>query len=163
MLLQQEPLIFKGCLLTPAYRGKGSPTECSSYRSLLVSSPIGKALHAMLRHVTIHHFHKISQPFQIGGLPGKSIAQATHPLLAYQWAARTRKLSTGFIFIGVTNAFYRVLRQHITATPDPRGVQQLFLNLGLPEGSYDEFAALLATDSAFQQSDVPPHLSRMLA
>ena len=162
-LLQQEPMIFKGGLLTPAYKGKGSPNECNAYRSLLVSSPIGKALHALLRRAAVHHFHRIAQPFQIGGLPGKSITQATHSLLAYQWAAKQRKLSTGFIFIDITNAFYRVLRQHITTTSDSRGVHQLFTSLGLPETAYEEFATLLASTPAFSQSDMSPYLERMLS
>ena len=162
-LLQREPLIFKGGILTPAYKGKGSPSECTSYRSLLVSSPFGKAWHALLRRSAIHHFYKVAQPFQIGGLPGKSITQATQSLLAYQWASKERNLSVGLIFIDVQNAFYRVLRQHITDTPDPRGVQQLFTNLGLPSETFAEFEGLLREEPALLQSDLPPLLHRLLS
>ena len=161
-LLQREPLIFKGGLLTPAYKGKGSPLDCASYRSLLVSSPIGKALHAILRRDAIYHFHKIAQPFQIGGLPGKSIAQATHSLLAYQWAAKQRKLSVGFIFIDVTNAFYRVLRQHLTQMPDERGLRGLFDSLGLHGDAFAEFQQYFQSRTAFAACDLPQHLTNML-
>ena len=157
-MLQSEPLIFKGGVLTPAYKGRGSPLECMSYRSLLVSSPIGKALHAILRREAVHHFYKLAQPFQIGGLPGKSITQATHSLLAYQWAAKSRGLSVGFLFIDITNAFYRLLRQHLTSVPDGRGLSNLFHELGLHPDAFAEFQQT----GAFDACDMPRHLRNML-
>ena len=40
----KEPLLFKGALLVPAYKHRGPMDECDSYRSLAVSSTVGKAM-----------------------------------------------------------------------------------------------------------------------
>eukprot|EP00435_Cladocopium_sp_Y103_P062487 s386_g24.t1 len=44
-----EFLGFKSGRLTPAYKGRGPTNRCSSYRSLLVSSHVGKTLHRAIR------------------------------------------------------------------------------------------------------------------
>ena len=49
LLHGQEPLLCKGGLLTPAYKGKGLTHQVSSFRSLLVSSHLGKVVHRCLR------------------------------------------------------------------------------------------------------------------
>jgi hypothetical protein len=48
-LFGHEALMHKGGLLVQAYKGKGDPKQCSSFRSLLISSHIGKAVHRTLR------------------------------------------------------------------------------------------------------------------
>ena len=45
----QEPLQYKGGKLIALFKQKGSAMECSSYRAILVSSALGKALHNVYR------------------------------------------------------------------------------------------------------------------
>ena len=45
----QEPLLFKGGLLVPAYKGKGPTYRVNSFRSLLISSHLGKVIHRCIR------------------------------------------------------------------------------------------------------------------
>ena len=45
---QREALLFKGGRLVPMFK-KGSPSDCRNFRSLFVSSPIGKLLHGIYR------------------------------------------------------------------------------------------------------------------
>ena len=47
-----EPLAFKGGQLTPAFKGKEPADVCSSFRSLLVSSHLGKVIHRTIRQHT---------------------------------------------------------------------------------------------------------------
>ena len=47
-VLQTEALLHKGGRLVPMYK-KGDPKTCRSYRSLFISSVIGKALHRVYR------------------------------------------------------------------------------------------------------------------
>ena len=75
MLLGKEPIAFKGGMLVAAYKGKGDPSICTNFRSLMVSSNLSKTLHALLRRALMPHFEKVALPFQVGGLPHQSITQ----------------------------------------------------------------------------------------
>ena len=44
-----EPLLWKGGELIAFYKGRGSQSQCGSFRSILLSSSIGKAVHARAR------------------------------------------------------------------------------------------------------------------
>ena len=92
-MYQNEPLMCRGGLLVPAYKGKGSAQECASYRSLFVSGTFGKAVHALYRKALVCHLSSYGMPLQIGGLPGKSTTQATHALLAMH--GHTKRLLQG--------------------------------------------------------------------
>ena len=103
-LMQHEALLYKGGRLVPMYK-KGDPKECCNYRSLFVSSVIGKALHSIYRKELGTHFMKVRAPLQIGGIQGQSITQATHCLQLVHWRAISCHRSVGFLFVDVQNAF----------------------------------------------------------
>ena len=88
-----EPVTLKGGVLIHAYKGRGLATECSSYRSLMVSSVLSKSLHRILRSKCMRHFEPVGMPLQLGGLPGKSVSQGAHALLSYAAACRRQNLS----------------------------------------------------------------------
>ena len=49
MLHGHEPLVFKGGKLIAVYKGKGAVDDCKSFRSLLISNHLGKAVHRAIR------------------------------------------------------------------------------------------------------------------
>ena len=139
---QKEAVLHKGGRLAPAYK-KGDSTDCNSYRSLFISSPLGKALHSIYRQELGQIFDRQRLQMQLGGLKGHSIVQASHALRLYHTSALKEGTSCAFLFIDIQSAFYRLLRQHLTTcTQDGRGVEQLFHSLGLNEQAFDEFQAL---------------------
>ena len=129
----REPIIHKGGFLTPAFK-KGDPGQPESYRSLFVSSVVGKAVHAIYRAELAEIFEKQRLPLQIGGLKGFSVGQAAHALQSYHRTAIRKNHSVAIIFIDVANAFYRLIRQHILDAPgDQRSPEQIFEALNLPK------------------------------
>lgn len=61
---------------------------------------------------------------------------------------------SGVLFIHIQNAFYRLVRRHMTATPgDPRSAHELFQNLDLPEESCDAFLMQLLAKSALEEAN----------
>ena len=62
----QEALVHKGGKLVTAYK-KGHRDTCSSYRSLLISSHVGKSLHRTLRQTQNHLYAAFMQDQQLGG------------------------------------------------------------------------------------------------
>ena len=65
----QEALAHKGGMLCPIWKSKGPKDECTAYRSILVSSFIGKSLHRSLRQRQCTLFEKFLQKEQLGGRP----------------------------------------------------------------------------------------------
>ena len=139
----REPLLYKGALLVPAYKQKGPIDQCDSFRSLAVSSTVGKAFHALYRKRVLQQIEDHILPFQVGGRPGKSITQASQALIAAHKTAQKRGWSTAVLFIDVQQAFYRLLRHHVTEVHDRRSYADLFRSLNLPEQAYEDFCALL--------------------
>ena len=162
-LMQHEALLYKGGRLVPMYK-KGDPKECCNYRSLFVSSVIGKALHSIYRKELGTHFMKVRAPLQIGGIQGQSITQATHCLQLVHWHAISCHRSVGFLFVDIQNAFYRLIRRHMTETPtDQRGARELFSQLGLPEEAFEDFARQIEAPPALSEGQVSPFLQSLFA
>lgn len=62
-----EALQYKGGLLVQAYKGSGEKTKCTSFRSLLISSHIGKAIHRTMRTTQATVFESFLQTQQLAG------------------------------------------------------------------------------------------------
>ena len=154
----REPLLHKGGYLVAAYKN-GDARLMSNYRSLFVSSVIAKALHSIYRRELAHAFQTQRLPMQVGGLPKQGITQPVHVLHLFQQAALHKKTSTAFLFIDVSNAFYRLVREHIVCDGSTqRTPEELFRALDLPHECLEEFAAMLAQPAAIDASPVPDRL-----
>ena len=159
----REPVLFKGGFLTPAFK-KGSPKQIQNYRSLFVSSVLGKALHSIYRKDLVRFFEGKRMQLQVGGIPGQGTTQPAHALRLHQLHAIREGRSSAIVFVDISNAFYRLLRQHIVQIKgECRSAQQLFDRLGLPPESYGEFCALLERPSAVQEAGVSPHLQALFS
>ena len=153
---QREALVFKGGKLVPMYK-KGSPADCSNFRSLFVSSPVGKVLHSIYRQELGSMFAKKRLPLQIGGLKGQTIVQATQSLQLFQRMACRGQQSYAILFVDIQNAFYRLARGHLTRSmQDLRMVGELFESMGLPEDALEEFCAHFKDGPVLEGDDVPP-------
>lgn len=73
----REPVLFKGGFLVPAFK-RGSPKFLQNYRSLFVSSMIGKALHSIYRADLVVYFESQRLQLQVGGIPGQGTTQPVH-------------------------------------------------------------------------------------
>lgn len=101
----------KGGRLAIAWKHKGDPAECSSHRSLLVSSHLGKTVHRALRQK--HHglYTSFMQSQQLGG-PAKNAcgsSPAYDQSFHDEMATETQKSCFGHL-LDLTEAFYRVVR-----------------------------------------------------
>ena len=154
VVCQREAFVFKGGFLVPAFK-RGDPGSCDNYRSLFVSSPIAKALHAVYRKTLVTTFEGNRLPLQLGGVPGFSITQAAHILRLHQSVAHQTGKSFAVLFVDVSNAFYSLIRRHIVGSAaDTRNAYALFKDLHLPEDAWIEFEQLLALGPAIDASEV---------
>ena len=162
-LLIAEPVTFKGGILVHAFKGKGDMGRCENYRSLMVSSIFAKSIHRVLRRQAVRHLDTYKVPGQLGGLPGKAVSQAAHILISWAHWQKQQKRSTAVIFVDVRQAFYRLLRAHLTSPARlDDDVARLFGTLKLPQESFQEFAHEIDTARALQQSGMSPYMEAHL-
>ena len=108
VLRQEEAIQFKGGVLKQAWKGRNAPSECSSYRALLVSSNIGKVLHGALRACCVPSLARAVSPLQLGGLPRVPVLFPAHVVRAFQsWC---RAGSYAVLYLDLREAFYKVCR-----------------------------------------------------
>lgn len=158
VLYQREALIYKGGRLIPAFK-KGSPLRCENYRSLFVSSPVGKALHSLYRGQLGKQFEQSRCSMQLGGLKGHGITHVSHSIhLCHSWAIANH-CSFAVLFVDIQNAFYRLLREHIVSgSNDERTAQAIFDSLALPQETFDEFCEFYDQGPALDNSGTSPFM-----
>ncbi|CAE7817440.1 unnamed protein product [Symbiodinium sp. CCMP2592] len=116
-LLGEEPLGFKGGVLTHLYKGRGSVSSCDSHRGILLLSVIAKALHRALRPAISRHFEAVAHPLQLGGRRGASVVFGSHIVRSFLRHRNAAKLSTVIVFSDVAAAYYRTERALTASGP----------------------------------------------
>ena len=106
----QEALTHKGGRLVQAYKHKGDPSECSSHRSLLISSHVGKTLHRALRQHHYDLYATYQQGQQVGGRQRMHVCAEAHYTRAYLRGQRDLHRPCALFSLDLTEAFYRVVR-----------------------------------------------------
>jgi len=148
-----EPLEFKGGRLTEAYKGRGPQDASTSYRSLLVSNHLGKAIHRAIRLQHSDVYEKFLQAQQTGGRRGVPVRLPLHQARAFVRQARAKRSSFAILYLDLTEEFYRILREVPIGgiiTDDFLGY--LMARLKLPPGSLHTLHELLDEPPALQQA-----------
>ena len=110
LLNYNEPLQMKGGVLVAAFKG-GNSTDVDCYRSLLLSSHIGKALRRTVRQRLVQRYANAAPSLHVSVKAGGNVMHASHALRSYLLAAKKRKFSAAIVFLDVKSAYYRVIRQ----------------------------------------------------
>ena len=104
-----EPVQFKSTLLCSLFKGKGSPTQLSNYRAIALMMGPGKVLRKEMREVILSQLP--GDPLHQGGIPHSLLQGAHHVVRVHATTAAALKVSSCAIFLDVSSAYYRVLRQ----------------------------------------------------
>jgi len=113
----QEPLEHKGGYLIPIWKGKLSRDCCQAFRSILISSMVGKTLHKALRTKQTELYQTYLHQQQLGGRKGISVVLCGHLVRAFLRIFAARGQPTAVLFIDLQEAFYRVVRPLAIAGP----------------------------------------------
>ena len=148
----QECLGHKGGTLTPAHKGKGPLTDPMAYRSLLVSSHLGKTLHRTVRQTQAHLLEAFMSRSQLGGKRRVPVTLGLHEARAYLRAATSKK-----------KAFYRVLRPLALGSDfTDLEVARMANRLHLHPDVMQELQQHLEDESAVAMAGMTPQAQRLL-
>ena len=156
-----EPLLHKGGWLFPLWKGKGDKGACESFRSILISSHLGKSIHRTLRIKHASVYEKYMQAQQIGGRRGTPVTLGVHQARAFQRIHCARGRSTALIFLDLTKAFYRVIRQLALPLECPDELlAHVADRLNLGQDALHELHELLGSSCAVEEASLPVHAQR---
>eukprot|EP00438_Fugacium_kawagutii_P002720 Skav222422 [mRNA] locus=scaffold2890:171634:188316:+ [translate_table: standard] len=157
-----EPLLWKGGRAAPLWKGKASPQNPDSYRSIFISNFTTKLFHQCLRQHLVDSWLATSTALQCGGRPFFGTDLAHHLVQAHaHWCTHHRR-PHAVVFFDFKAAFYSVLRQGLTQFPiDP---QRLFHDAQLRGLDQPHLARLVsALQLGAEELGLDPHVDRMLA
>ena len=159
----QECLLHKGGRLQPIWKQKGPRHLCSAYRSVLISSHVGKSLHRCLRLHTADAFEHYLQSQQIGGKRGIPVSLGVHQARAFMRSRSRSGLCTGLLFLDLSEAFYRVVRQlALGGPPDDHAIAAIWARLQLGPDLLHDLHSHLADPSAVERAGLSPQLQKVL-
>lgn len=159
----QESLHHKGGTLVPAYKGKGPTTEPASYRSLLISSHMGKVLHRTIRQHQSSMYEQYLCAQQLGGRKKVPVTLGLHEARAFLRNGQQQGLSVGLLLVDLTEAFYRVLRPlAVGGQYSDVQIAQIVHKLGMSPDTLHELHEHLKQPSAVEQAHLPCHLRKVL-
>lgn len=164
MIHGSEDLSYKGGLLVQAYKGRGPTNECASFRSLLISSQIGKAIHRTIRSSQASVFERFLQAQQVGGKRHMPVCFGLHLVRAHLRSAHRRGVSAAVIFIDLKEAFYRIFRPlclHHRVTDE--ALAEFLQKLNMPTSALHELWQLLEGPNALEQAAAPQLLQKSIA
>ena len=111
VLLQEEPLEHKGGRLAYAYKGRGAVSDPSSFRGLMVTSVLGKAIRSALREKMLPDYRTYAGSDYFSARQYGHVGQAAMSLRLFAKCAKDSGSSLGMIFLDIRSAYYRIVRE----------------------------------------------------
>lgn len=165
MSFGHEPLAWKGGYMIAAYKGRGSMSDPTGYRSLLISDHCGKAVHRAIRQGQLPFYLSHLHPGQVGGRPYMPVGVGLHIVRSFARFAKSNSLSAAVLFLDLKEAFHRVIRQ-LAAQVDEAHLDlgTLGVRFGLEESAIADLHRLILERSAVQEAQLPaPYQSAIAA
>ena len=159
VLTVSECLQHKGGRLISAFKRRGSIQKCENHRALLVSSALGKAFHGTFRRRTVPYVQQSAGPLQLTSQSRPSVSMAAHAVRAHLHSAKRMHHSAFALFLDITHAFYRVLRQFaIGATCTDEHVMEFLRRMGVEEYCIEDIERMMEHGPALSQEKCPAFL-----
>ncbi|CAL1136808.1 unnamed protein product [Cladocopium goreaui] len=159
----QESLVHKGGVLHPVWKMKGPKDLCTSYRSILISSHVGKCLHRSIRQRQNTLFTKFLQKEQLGGRPRVPVSMGVHLGRAFLRSRTSLGHNVAMLYLDLTEAFYRILRPLVIGGEvDDTLILYVGARLGLSEDLLQELHQHLDDTPATAAAGLPAHMQNTI-
>ncbi|CAE7285274.1 unnamed protein product, partial [Symbiodinium sp. CCMP2456] len=162
-LALREPVHFRGGELICLAKKAGAVLQCSSFRSILISSVPGKILHRALRTRLVALLDQHRPPMQAGAVPGEGIEHIALAAQCFQHLHHHHRRPWALVFYDVQAAFYSVVRQLVVpGDTSDRKLLLLLHELGLPSAAIDELRNKLEGLAMLPAMQASPHLTALV-
>ena len=106
-----QPIQWRGGILQESWKRAGDASCPTSYRSLFISSQVGKCYHKLLRRKAAPCAEQALHEFHLGAKPGAPVLYPALYIQAFLRMARRCNHSVAVMFLDVQSAYYRVIRE----------------------------------------------------
>ena len=163
-----EAVQHKGGTLIAAYKGSGAHSDPCSYRSLLMSSHLGKALRSHVRDRLLPEYCRGSSSLHFACKKGGNVSHASHLLRAFMASADAQGHSYAALYVDIASAFYRVIRELIVnLTMTDEEIVKIMQRFHLEPQDFQELRRLLSHPTVLQDLQTPlrdqAYLEEMMA
>ena len=161
-LVLKQPLQWRGGILQEAWKRTGARDSACSYRSLFVSSVVGKGFHRLLRarthptnNTALHDFHLGARPKAPVLLP----AMYVQNFLRWQ---KQRGHSAAVVFLDSQSAYYRVIRElAVGSIEGDEAIAKVFKHFGLEPSDMHEFYENITNGGMMGEAGMSPVLRHL--
>ena len=160
-LWQHEPVQFKGGPMTVIPK-KLHSTAVNHFRGIMLLPSIAKRIHALLREHTMKHIMPLRPPGQLGGFAQQQVGFGSHPLRIFGRIMDACKYTSGILFVDLSNAFHRLVRELVTGIVVPQDVADVIANLQAHGAPTDGLCRWLEVPSILERIKAPLPLLRLL-
>ena len=158
-----EAIQYKGGRLISAYKRRGDYKDCNSHRALLVSSSLGKAMHNTFRRRAQAFVRSSAGDMQVTSHQHPSVLLAAHTVRCHMNIAKRTSTSAFALFLDISQAFYRVIRQFACdADCSDEHIVQFLRRMNIEEFCIDDIARMLEHGPALQHQDCPEYLHKQV-
>ncbi|CAE7947475.1 unnamed protein product, partial [Symbiodinium sp. KB8] len=157
-----QPIQWRGGILQESWKRAGDASCPTNYRSLFISSQVGKCYHKLLRRKAAPCVEQALHEFHLGA---KRHAPVLYPALYVQTflrMARRRNHSTAVMFLDVQSAYYRVIRELSVGRVDcDETVMHVFKYFDLAPDDAHEFLAVIKEGGMMKDAGLAGPLRHM--
>ena len=151
-----EPLLLKGDIALPIWKGKKAKDTCNAYRSILLSSNIGKAVHKTMRMKQTQVYEAFLAHQQIGGRKKVPVVLGSHLAKAFLRVHHAQLHATAVLFVDLEAAFYQVVRPLALAGKwNDEILASMAQRLRMPEDTIHALYQHLQQPSAIELAGLP--------
>ena len=163
MVWSRQLVQWRGGILFEAFKNAGSNQDVSSFRSLFISSAIGKSFHRLVRNKIQQHTQRILHPLHCGPRQHAPVLFPELYILSHVRRCISSGLCYAILFLDTKSAYYAISRE--LAVGDicrDDTVVNLFKKFHLGPEDLQELMATVAAGGVMAEAGVPPALRQVI-
>ena len=158
---RSEPIMYKGGKMAVLPK-KGDLTQAKNYRGILLLPSVPKRIHAIIRKRLVTRLDQIRSPGQIGGLPRQQVMFGSQSIRTFTNVLGAKGYSTAVLFVDLSEAFHRLIREFTTGTGIPAFVDSILEHLHQEGHPIEDFKACLEQPDLLYQLGCDPLLQELV-
>ena len=163
-LTMNEPVLWKGGVLTTFPKHSGASQTCADFREIALGCIVAKSYHRLMRRRLTPHFTQSVHQTQCGGIDGRSTNFATQYIRTALHRAQRGTRTSIAIFVDVIATFYTLVREAVLLLPNTRDRwRDFWASTGRDPHEFEDLMGLLDEPCAFKTKGIPDHLGRVIA
>ena len=158
---QAEPLSYKGGIMAVIPKRLGA-SEAGHFRGIMLLPTVAKRLHALLRTKTIQLIARVKPAGQLGGFQHQQVGFASQALRTFCRIAQHHCYSTGVLFIDLSNAFHRLVRELVCGIGSEEDIQAVLEVIENDQLPIEGLRAWLAVPGLLERLGASPMLIQLM-